>query len=122
MNDGERVPLILTSTSIYKWFEKVSGQDFKMHVDYIQIPGSKIRDLLIALKMKKWVMDKNPDNTCAFVGVNMPPHDKNGLPQTALMRKRCYTLNGKYMELNGPLMAPQWGASGARHGTNESRL
>ena len=124
-----------------------------MHADYIQIYGSKIRDILMALKteythesrpldvvvaageidismvtvdevikdvkeLKKWVMDKNPDNTCAFVGVNMPPHDKNGLPQTTLMRRRCYDMNSKFMELNIPLMAPQCGAWGARHSTN----
>ena len=42
VNDGERVPLIITSTSIYKWFDKVTDHDFRLHVDYIQIPGSKI--------------------------------------------------------------------------------
>ena len=29
-------------------------------------------------------------------------------------------MNSKFMELNGPLMAPQWGAWGARHGTDKN--
>ena len=82
--------------SMYKWFKKLDQYNFGLHVDYIQIPGAKIRDLLIALKteylkedrpmdilvdiftmtvpetekdvktLKSWVMQKNSANTCAF--------------------------------------------------------
>ena len=51
VNEGERVPLILSSTSIFKWFEKAPSTEFEMmHVDYIQIYGAKIRDLFMALR------------------------------------------------------------------------
>ena len=51
VRDGERVPLILTSNAIYKWWESEKRQD-DMHVDYIQIPGATVKKLFLALKTK----------------------------------------------------------------------
>ena len=87
----------------------------------IDIGTMSVEEVIKDVKaLKSWVMNQNTDNTCAFMGINMPPHDKNGLPQTAVMRQRCYSLNHRYMELNGTLLAPQWGAWGAKHGDSKN--
>ena len=66
VRDGERVALILTSNSIYKWWETEKRQD-DMHIDYIQIPGATVKELLLALKTE-YMHEKRPMDVLVIAG------------------------------------------------------
>ena len=66
VRDAERVPIIVTSNSIYKWWEMEKRQD-GMHVDYIQIPGATVKELFLALKTE-YMMELRPMDVLVISG------------------------------------------------------
>ena len=50
IRDGERIVLILSSSQLYKWFTNMDGCVKVLHVDNLQIAGTRIPELLMALK------------------------------------------------------------------------
>ena len=66
IRDAERVPLIVTSTAIYKWWETETKLD-ELHIEYIQIPGASVKELLVALKTE-YTMEKRPLDVLVIAG------------------------------------------------------
>ena len=61
------MPLIVTSTSIYKWWETENDRLDGLHIEYIQIPGASIKELLLALKTE-YAMEKRPLDVLVIAG------------------------------------------------------
>ena len=64
--------------------------------------------------MKRWVLDQNSNNTCAFVTVPMIPFDKNGVLIIKAMTQTIFDINFKIQRMNGELTPPHFHSWGVR--------
>ena len=72
MKEGMRIPILLTSSTLANWRGKVDANRYQgdtIHMDSIEIPGAKIRDLQRAF-LAEYKGSHRPVDIVAVVGLN----------------------------------------------------